>query len=109
MKYQVTLKSYEPSLLNESYKRLQIFFGQRGVESNCIPLPTKIKRVTVLRSPHVNKTSREQFEIKTHKRLININLDNITINPDSINIDYIFENIQEYIPSGVFLKIKIFS
>ena len=57
-----------------------------------IPLPTRIERITVLRSPHVNKKSREQFEMRTHKRVLDI------VNPTSNTIDRLRKN---NLPSGV--------
>mgnify|MGYP001028939077 CR=1 FL=1 len=62
-----------------------------------IPLPTRIERYTVLRSPHVNKKSREQFEIRTHKRLIYIS------EPTSQTIDSLSSL---NMPAGVDIRIK---
>jgi len=62
-----------------------------------IPLPTQISRYTVLRSPHIDKKSREQFEIRTHKRLIDIQ------QPTGRTIDAL-NKIQ--LPAGVDIKIK---
>jgi small subunit ribosomal protein S10 len=62
-----------------------------------IPLPTRIERYTVLRSPHIDKKSREQFEMRTHKRIIDI----YDFNPrtvDALN--------RLVVPAGVFVKIK---
>ena len=64
-----------------------------------IPLPTRIERYTVLRSPHIDKKSREQFEIRTHKRLIDI------IQPTSNTIDALNKL---KLPAGVDIKIKAF-
>ncbi len=62
-----------------------------------IPLPTRIERFTVLRSPHIDKKSREQFEIRTHKRVIDI----LEPNPRTI------EALNRLVgPAGVFVKIK---
>jgi len=62
-----------------------------------IPLPTRVERYTVLRSPHVDKKSREQFEMRTHKRIIDIS------EPTSRTVEAI-NRIQ--VPAGVFVKIK---
>ncbi len=63
-----------------------------------VPLPTKIERYTVLRSPHVDKKSREQFEIRTHKRLIDI------LEPTSKTIDSLNKL---NMPAGIEIKIKV--
>jgi small subunit ribosomal protein S10 len=63
-----------------------------------IPLPTDIERYTVLRSPHVDKKSREQFEIRTYKRLLDI------MNPTAKTVD---ELKKLNLPSGVDIKIKV--
>ena len=62
-----------------------------------IPLPTRVERYTVLRSPHIDKKSREQFEIRTHKRIIDIS------EPTARTVEAI-NRIQ--VPAGVFVKIK---
>ena len=63
-----------------------------------IPLPTKISRWTVLRSPHIDKNSREQFEIRVHKRLIDI------LEPTQQTIDAL---MQLELPAGVEVEIKV--
>ena len=63
-----------------------------------MPLPTKVKRYTVLRSVHVNKDSREQFEIRTHKRLIDI------VNPSPKTVDAL---MRLNLPAGVDIEIKL--
>ncbi len=65
--------------------------------SGPIPLPTRIERYTVLRSPHIDKKSREQFEMRTHKRLIDI-FDANARTVESLN--------RLVVPAGVFVKIK---
>ncbi len=62
-----------------------------------VPLPTKIEKFCVLRSPHVNKKSREQFEIRTHKRLIDI------INPNEDTIEAL---MKLELPAGISVDIK---
>ncbi len=69
----IKLKSYDYRLIDKSADRIVRAIKQTGaVVSGPIPLPTKRSVFTVLRSPHVDKKSREQFEIRTHKRLIDI-------------------------------------
>jgi len=72
-KIRIKLKSYDHNLIDKSSERIVRTVKQTGaVVSGPIPLPTKKSVYTVLRSPHVNKKSREQFETKVHKRLIDI-------------------------------------
>jgi small subunit ribosomal protein S10 len=62
-----------------------------------VPLPTRIERYTVLRSPHVDKKSREQFEMRTHKRVIDI------FQPTARTVEALNRLV---VPAGVFVKIK---
>ncbi|MEE8328660.1 MAG: 30S ribosomal protein S10 [Thermodesulfovibrionia bacterium] len=72
-KVRVNLKAYDCRLLDQSVKEIVETVKRTGAKvSGPVPLPTKIHKITVLRSPHVDKKSREQFEIRTHKRLIDI-------------------------------------
>ncbi|MDR1488352.1 MAG: 30S ribosomal protein S10 [Holosporales bacterium] len=69
----IRLKAYDHRLLDQSVKEIVSAAKRTGAEVvGPIPLPTKIERYTVNRSPHIFKESREQFEIRTHKRLIDI-------------------------------------
>ena len=69
----IKLKSYDHNLVDKSAEKIVKTVRNTGaVVTGPIPLPTEKKIFTVLRSPHVNKKSREQFEIRTHKRLIDI-------------------------------------
>ena len=69
----IRLKAYDHNLLDQSVKEIVETPKRTGAKvAGPIPLPTEINRFTVLRSPHVDKKSREQFEIRTHKRLIDI-------------------------------------
>jgi small subunit ribosomal protein S10 len=69
----IRLKAYDHKLLDQSAGEIVLTAKKTGAQvAGPIPLPTKIHRYTVLRSPHVNKKSREQFEIRIHKRLIDI-------------------------------------
>lgn len=72
-KIRIRLKGYDHRLLDQSAVEIIDTAKRTGAKvSGPIPLPTKINRWTVLRSPHSDKKSREQFEIRTHKRLLDI-------------------------------------
>jgi len=72
-KIRIRLKAYDYKLLDESVLDIVETAKRTGARvAGPIPLPTRIEKFTVLRSPHVDKKSREQFEIRTHKRLIDI-------------------------------------
>jgi len=72
-KIRIRLKCYDFRVLDQSVAEIVDTVTRTGAKvSGPIPLPTKINKYTVLRSPHVDKKSREQFEIRTHKRLIDI-------------------------------------
>lgn len=72
-KIRIRLKAYDHRVLDRSTREIVEIAKRTGARvSGPIPLPTKISRYTVLRSPHVDKKSREQFEIRTHKRLVDI-------------------------------------
>lgn len=69
----IRLKAYDHRLLDQSVREIVNAAKRTGAEVvGPIPLPTRIERYTVNRSPHIDKESREQFEIRTHKRLIDI-------------------------------------
>ncbi len=72
-KIRIKLKAFDHKLLDQSTKEIVDTAKRTGAKiAGPIPLPVAIERYTVLRSPHINKKSREQFEIRTHKRLIDI-------------------------------------
>jgi small subunit ribosomal protein S10 len=72
-KIRIRLKAYDHKLLDQSASEIVDTAQRTGARvAGPIPLPTRINRYTVLRSPHVDKKSREQFEIRTHKRLLDI-------------------------------------
>ncbi|MBI3393375.1 MAG: 30S ribosomal protein S10 [Nitrospirae bacterium] len=72
-KIRIRLKGFDHRLLDQSVQEIVDTARRTGAKiSGPIPLPTRINRYTVLRSPHVDKKSREQFEIRTYKRLIDI-------------------------------------
>ena len=72
-KIRIKLKSYDHRVLDLSVKEIVETAQRTGARiAGPVPLPTRVSKYTVLRSPHVDKKSREQFEIRTHKRLIDI-------------------------------------
>ena len=72
-KIRIRLKAYDHRLLDQSTLEIVETAKRSGARvAGPIPLPTRINRLTVLRGPHVDKKSREQFEIRTHKRLLEI-------------------------------------
>jgi small subunit ribosomal protein S10 len=72
-KVRIRLKAFDHKLLDQSSQKIVDTARKNGASvSGPIPLPTEKKIYTILRSPHVNKDSREQFEMRTHKRLIDI-------------------------------------
>jgi small subunit ribosomal protein S10 len=94
----VMLRAFDVELLDQSSKSIVQTVQKAGARvTGPIPLPTRINKITVLRSPHVNKKSREQFEMRTHKRLIDI------ISPSSEVMDS-FMKLE--LPAGVDVEIK---
>ena len=94
----IRLKSYDHRLLDQSAKRIVETAKKTGAKvSGPVPLPMEKEIFTILRSPHVNKDSREQFERRTHKRLIDI------INPTPKTIDSL---MHLDLPSGVDIVLK---
>jgi small subunit ribosomal protein S10 len=72
-KIRIRLKAYDHKLLDQSAVDIVDTARKSGARIvGPVPLPTRINKFTVLRSPHVNKKSREQFEIRTHKRMMDI-------------------------------------
>jgi small subunit ribosomal protein S10 len=97
-KIRLKLKSYDHKLLDVSMSEIVETVKKTGASLlGPVPLPTKRELFTVLRSPHVNKKSREQFEIKTHKRLLDI------VDPTSKTIDSLRKLD---LPAGVDVEIK---
>ena len=73
VRIKIRLEAYDHELLDQSASQIVNAATDSGaLVSGPIPLPTRIERYTVLRSPHIDKKSREQFEIRTHKRLLDI-------------------------------------
>jgi len=97
-KIRVRLRSFDGELVDRSAKSIVQTVKRTGaIISGPIPLPTRINKYTVLRAPHVNKTSREQFEMRTHKRLIDIH------NPSNETIEAL---TKLEIPAGVDVEIR---
>ena len=72
-KLRISLKAYESPILDNSCDKIIEAIKESGLKAiGPIPLPTKIRRYCVLTSPHVNKDAREHFEIRTHKRIIDV-------------------------------------
>lgn len=95
----IRLQSYDHRILDLSTAEIATTVKRTGaVVAGPIPLPTRIERFSVNRSPHVDKKSMEQFEIRTHKRLIDI------INPTAKTVD---ELKKLNLPAGVDISIKI--
>jgi small subunit ribosomal protein S10 len=97
-KIRIKLKSYDHRVLDRSVIQIVTTAKETGAKVvGPIPLPTKISRWTVLRSPHIDKNSREQFEIREHKRLLEI------YEPTQQTIDAL---MQLELPAGVEVEIK---
>ena len=97
-KVRIKLKSFEHKRLDTACAKIVETVKRTGGEvSGPVPLPTEIEKITILRAVHINKDSREQFERRTHKRLIDIN------NPSKETIDAL---AHLDIPSGVDVKIN---
>jgi len=95
----IKLKSYDHNLVDKSAEKIVKTVKSTGaVVSGPIPLPTKKKIYTVLRSPHVNKTSREQFQLSSYKRLLDI------YSSTSKTVDAL---MKLELPSGVDVEIKV--
>ena len=95
----VRLKAYDHQLIDSSAAKIVDTAKRNGASvSGPIPLPTKKEVVTILRSPHVNKDSREQFERRTHKRLIDI------LNPSQKTVEAL---MSLDLPAGVEIEIKL--
>ncbi|MEQ9104167.1 MAG: 30S ribosomal protein S10 [Rhodothermales bacterium] len=98
-KIRIKLKSYDHTLIDKSAEKIIKTVKSTGaVVSGPIPLPTRKSIYTVLRSPHVNKKSREQFETRNHKRLIDI------LSTSSKTVDAL---MKLELPSGVDVEIKV--
>ena len=98
-KIRIRLKGFDHEIVDQSSKLIVDTALQTGAKvSGSIPLPTERNLYTVIRSPHVNKDSREQFEMRTHKRLIDI------VEPTPSTVDSL---MRLNLPSGVDIEIKL--
>lgn len=98
-KVRIKLKAYDHRILDQSMQEIVRTVNRTGAKVvGPIPLPTKIEKFTVLKGPTIDKRSREQFEIRTHKRLLDI------IDPTSRTIDAL---MKLDLPAGVDVEIKL--
>ena len=98
-KIRIRLKAYDHRVLDSSALQIAETAERSGaMVSGPIPLPTEINKVTILKSPHKDKDAREQFEMRTHKRLIDI------LSPTQKTMDAL---MQLNLPSGVDIQIKL--
>jgi len=94
----IRMEAYDPRALDASAREIVDHAKRTNARvRGPIPLPTRIERYTVLRSPHIDKKSREQFEMRTHKRLIDIS------EPTARTVEALNRLV---VPAGVFVKIK---
>ncbi|HMQ20874.1 MAG TPA: 30S ribosomal protein S10 [Planctomycetota bacterium] len=97
-KIQIRMEAYDHETLDQAVVDIVETAKRTGARVNGpIPLPTRIERYTVLRSPHVDKKARDQFEIRTHKRLIYIS------EPTSKTVDALSKL---NVPAGVDIRIR---
>ena len=98
-KIRIRLKAYDHEIVDQSTKKIVETVQRTGARvSGPIPLPTQRSLYCVIRSPHVNKDSREHFEMKTHKRLIDI------LDPNAKTVDSL---MRLELPAGVDIEIKL--
>ena len=98
-KIRIRLKAYDHRVLDQSAKRIVETAERTGARVvGPVPLPTRIERFTVNRSPHIDKTSRDQLEIRTHLRLMDI------IDPTDKTVDQL---MKLDLPAGVDVEIKL--
>ena len=98
-KIRIRLKGYDHEVVDQSAKQIVETAQQNGARvSGPIPLPTERNLYTVIRSPHKDKDSRDQFEMRTHKRLIDI------LDPNSTTVDSL---MRLDLPAGVDIEIKL--
>ena len=94
----ISLKAYDHTLVDQAAKEIVEAVKSTGAKvSGPIPMPTKIEKVTILRSVHKDKDSREQFEQRTHKRLIDI------LTPNGKTVD-VLKKLD--VPAGVYVEVK---
>ena len=97
-KIRIKLRAYDHRLLDQSTQEIVAAAQRTGAAvKGPIPLPTEMSKYTVLRGPHIDKKSREQFEQRTHKRLLDI------IEPTTATVDQLMKLV---LPAGVDVEIK---
>ena len=95
----ITLKAYDHKLIDQAAGQIIDTVKKTGAKvSGPVPMPTKVEKITILRAVHKYKDSREQFEIRTHKRLIDI------VNPSPKTVDAL---MRLNLPAGVDIEIKL--
>lgn len=95
----IKLKAYDHRVLDNSVRQIVDAAERTGAQVvGPVPLPTRIERFTVMRSPFIDKDSREQFEIRTHKRLIDV------LEPTGKTVDSL---MRLHLPAGVDIEIKL--
>ena len=98
-KIRIKLKSYDNRIIDLSCDKIVDTAVRTGASIvGPVPLPTRIERYTVIRGPHIDKRSREQFELRTHKRVIDV------INPTASTVESL-SNLS--LPAGVNISIKM--
>jgi len=98
-KIRIRLKAYDHKILDQSAEQIVEAAERTGAAvAGPVPLPTEIRKFCVIRSPHVDKDSREQFEIRTHKRLVDI------LEPSSKTVDAL---MRLSLAAGVDIEIKM--
>jgi small subunit ribosomal protein S10 len=99
-KIRIRMEAYDHEVLDRTAQEIVLIAEQSGaIVNGPIPLPTRVERYTVLRSPHIDRKSREQFEIRTHKRLIEI------LQPQGKTIEALNKGLS--LPPGVDIKIRV--
>ena len=98
-KIRIRLKAYDHRILDQSTREIVETAKRTGaIVKGPVPLPTRLQRFDILRSPHVNKTSRDQFEIRTHQRLMDI------VDPTDKTVDAL---MKLDLAAGVDVEIKL--
>jgi small subunit ribosomal protein S10 len=98
-KIRIRLKAFDHRILDQSAQQIVSTAERTGAQVvGPVPLPTRIEKYTVIRSPFIDKDSREQFEIRTHKRLIDV------LEPGSKTVDQL---MRLQLPAGVDIEIKL--
>jgi small subunit ribosomal protein S10 len=100
LSFRIRMEAYDHEILDRTAQEIvRTAQDTKAIVKGPIPLPTRIERYTVLRSPHIDRKSREQFEIRTHKRLIDI------LQPTGKTIEALNKGLS--LPPGVEIKIRV--